>query len=138
MNNEEPFFYIADLFGKELTVGDYIAYSTSCTSTGYLRRGVIYKIELRSRNQSVIKFKSITIDKEISYPFETLNGKKIYDYTKRIETLIPIIGVTSRRIYVDKKNKLDVIKLGSCLEEAFLEEEIKVINTKPGLKTNYK
>lgn len=137
MSEEILNFEMADVFGKELKVGDFVAYSTSCTSRGYLRRGVIYKIQpIKSYRGPVysVYLKSITIQKNRKYHKDS-NGR--YDYSKFTDVQTPIIGITRRGLNKDVTNKFNIIKLGSSLEDAFTKEEIEVINSRPGIKTKF-
>lgn len=139
-NNSISEIKMIDLLDRELNVGDYVAYATSCTSTGYLRRGIITKIYKSKRyydNSIVyhIQLKSINISNKTIWPVDE-NGRRIYDYSKITYKTVAKVGCTSMSLQPDKINKLRVIKLGTY-EDAFTSEERETISNHKYLITNY-
>lgn len=106
---------MVDILNRELEVGDFVAYATSCTSHGKLRRGVITKI-----NEKNISVKSFVISERYKWKSSSY---KIYK-------TVTCAGTVRRGI--------DLIKLGSSLEDAFTEDEIKLIKSRKYIITNYK
>lgn len=133
------------MFGKEFKVGDFVAYSTSCTGTGYLRRGLVTRsIEKQLYyDKSIVScgvgLKSITpiFDKRDWAYVVNENGKQ--EYTMIGTRDVIVIGTCTRETTVKiaampEYIKFDeIIALGSDYTAVFSEREraaIRSCNTK--------
>lgn len=119
---------ITDLVGNKITEGDFVAYATSCTSTGYLRRGIVHKIHMRKNRWRsdetylAIELRSINFNKPWNRVKHTRDNEfqiKVGAYTISFYNGVQLPAV----------QRISVIKLNPYYYNNFSAEELAIINT---------
>ena len=131
-----------DVFGQEIKVGDFVAYATSCTSTGYLRRGIVtreidetHNTKYRPPYKTVgLQLKSINPALDQSHWDYVVNESGTREYKNVGVRDFVTIGTCRRTSQFVLSNPTDsvqfkeIILIGSKPEQAFSERERKALD----------
>lgn len=120
-----------DMYGTEFKVGDFVAYATSCTGTGHLRRGLVTR-EIsespywnKSLKKTGVQLKSII--PSIDVPKYGYNPER--QYVKLGIQDVVVVGNCSRTVTLSAETPpesiqfKEIIRLGDDYKKVFSERE---------------